>query len=532
MAAHWQGLSARLVPRGVSHRVDLSLQANQEQSLKVSPTLIVLNQLLALSSMELQQLVQQEIADNPALEIIEGRPCPSCGTPSTSPLCPFCDKPTAPPAADAPTPMSATSAETDSPSEDWYQDHADPRQRSAGTAEDGEFDPITLVSGEADRLEQLMADLTPGLRGRDREMASFILGSLDERGYLSCTIEQVAEACGAGVDDAERVLQMIQRAAPTGVAARNLRECLLLQLEEFKERGDPPLVPFVEEILRDHLNELGEHKFTLIAHTLGATYEAVAAVRDFIKTHMNPHPGYGADGRPWPAHTPIRFVAPDVIIRLRNNTFEVEVVESLRFSLRVNPIYHRLAAAAAAHPQGRVPTAEAPASEGGGDGISANAALFTSITPLSDSDRDHIRRYVNRSRLFMSNIAQRRETMRRITNCLVEVQDEFLRQGVRQLRPLTRAQVAQYLGLHESTVSRATADKYVMLPNRHVIPFSEFFQASLSAKDRIREMITTEPRPLTDKEIVQRLREQGVRIARRTVTKYRNQLGIMPSTFR
>ena len=132
----------------------------------------------------------------------------------------------------------------------------------------------------------------------------------------------------------------------------------------------------------------------------------------------------------------------------------------------------------------------------------------------------------------MSNIAQRRETMRRITNCLVEVQDEFLRQGVRQLRPLTRAQVAQYLGLHESTVSRATADKYVMLPNRHVIPFSEFFQASLSAKDRIREMITTEPRPLTDKEIVQRLREQGVRIARRTVTKYRNQLGIMPSTFR
>ena len=94
------------------------------------------------------------------------------------------------------------------------------------------------------------------------------------------------------------------------------------------------------------------------------------------------------------------------------------------------------------------------------------------------------------------------------------------------------AQVAQYLGLHESTVSRATADKYVMLPNRHVIPFSEFFQASLSAKDRIREMITTEPRPLTDKEIVQRLREQGVRIARRTVTKYRNQLGIMPSTFR
>ena len=96
------------------------------------------------------------------------------------------------------------------------------------------------------------------------------------------------------------MLHLIQRAAPTGVGARNLRECLLLQLEEIKERGTPALAPFVEEILRDHLTELGEHKFTLIAHTLGTSYEAVVAVRDFIKTHMNPHPGYATDGRPWP----------------------------------------------------------------------------------------------------------------------------------------------------------------------------------------------------------------------------------------
>ncbi|MDQ2809086.1 MAG: RNA polymerase sigma-54 factor [Chloroflexota bacterium] len=514
--------------------MDLSLQVNQEQSLKVSPTLIVLNQLLALSSMELQQMVQQELADNPALEMVEGRRCPSCGTPSTSPLCPFCERPTRPTASDAPTPTSSTSATLDAPSEDWYSDPGR-RATTAPRDDDGEFDPMTLVAGEANRQEQLMAELTPGLRGADRAVAAYILGSLDDRGYLTCTLDSVAEACGVALPQAAAVLDMIQRAAPTGVAARNLRECLLLQLEAIKERGQPALVPFVEEILRDHLNELGEHKFTLIAHTLGTTYEAVVAVRDFIKAHMNPHPGYGNDGRPWPTHTPVRFVAPDVIIRQRGDGFEVEVVESLRFSLHINPLYHRLAAGAAAHPQGRVAAHNGNgngngAVHGGGEEAAIPAALI--VAGISDGDREHIRRYVNRSRLFISNVAQRRETMRRITNCLVQVQAEFLHHGIRHLRPLTRAQVAQYLGLHESTVSRATADKYVMLPSRHVIPFSEFFQASLSAKDRIREMIITEPKPLTDKEIVQRLREQGVRIARRTVTKYRNQLGILPSTFR
>ncbi len=522
--------------------MDISLQVNQEQSLKVSPTLIVLNQLLALSSLELQQLIQQELADNPALEIVEGRPCPVCGTPSTSPLCPVCERPINPPGKDAPTPTSSTSSEVDSPSDDWYQDFADRRSSASRRDESSEeFDPLTLVAGDIDRVEQLLADLTPGLADRDRAVAAYILGSLDERGYLSCPLDQVAGACGVTVEQVEVVLRLIQRAAPTGVGARDLRECLLLQLEEIKERGEPALVPFVEEILRDYLTELGEHKFTMIAHTLGTTYDAVVAVRDFVKQHMNPHPGYGSDGRPWPAHTPTRYVAPDVIIRLRNEKLEVEVVESLRFSLRVNPLYHRLAAAASAHPQGRVPAlnGNGATADGAGPGMNGvHAALRlpenweTHLPGFSDADREHIRRYVNRSRLFISNVAQRRETMRRITTCLVEIQEEFLRHGIRQLRPLTRAQVAQHLGLHESTVSRATADKYVMLPNRQVIPFSDFFQASLSAKDRIRELITTEPKPLTDKEIVQRLREQGVRIARRTVTKYRNQLGIMPSTFR
>jgi RNA polymerase sigma-54 factor len=152
--------------------------------------------------------------------------------------------------------------------------------------------------------------------------------------------------------------------------------------------------------------------------------------------------------------------------------------------------------------------------------------------PITQDDRNHVRHYVSQARLFISSINQRHETLLRVTNCLIQLQEDFIRNGVRQLQPLTRAQVAQYLGLHESTISRATADKYLLLPDKRVIPFSDFFTASLSIKDVLKEIVTREGRPITDNEIVSRLEEQGIRIARRTVAKYRTQLGIMPSTLR
>src|SRR5438132_6119619 len=147
--------------------------------------------------------------------------------------------------------------------------------------------------------------------------------------------------------------------------------------------------------------------------------------------------------------------------------------------------------------------------------------LRSKSTPISEEDKRHVQHYVSRAKLFMYNINQRRETMGKIARTLVEYQEDFLRQGVRHLRPLTRAQVAEATGLHESTVSRATAGKYVMLPNRQVVPFSDFFKASLSIKDVITEIVTQEGKGsrMTDREIVTRLRDQGIRVARRTVAK-------------
>jgi RNA polymerase sigma-54 factor len=157
------------------------------------------------------------------------------------------------------------------------------------------------------------------------------------------------------------------------------------------------------------------------------------------------------------------------------------------------------------------------------------------VSTASEGDKNHVRQYASRAKLFISNIQQRRETLLKISQCLCELQESFLRGGVRELRPLTRAVVAQQVGVHESTVSRATANKYVMLPSRKVIPFSDFFTPSLSTKDVIKELIERETKagqPLTDRRICDLLLQQGIRIARRTVAKYRAELGILPSTMR
>jgi RNA polymerase sigma-54 factor len=181
----------------------------------------------------------------------------------------------------------------------------------------------------------------------------------------------------------------------------------------------------------------------------------------------------------------------------------VDVVESKRIFLRINPLYREL-----------LVRTEQEAGR------------------LTDNDKRHVQQYVSRARLFMANIDQRRQTLQRIAAFLVSYQSDYLMKGVRYLRPLTRAMVAQELGVHESTVSRATAAKYIMLPSGEVVPLANFFTPSLSAKDVIKDMIEHEAEPLTDEQIAEQLGKKGIPVARRTVAKYREQLGILPSILR
>jgi len=154
---------------------------------------------------------------------------------------------------------------------------------------------------------------------------------------------------------------------------------------------------------------------------------------------------------------------------------------------------------------------------------------------MDDKERQHIREYVTRAKFFIDNINQRRQTMARITEVIVECQRDFLEKGVQSLRPLTRAEVGERIGMHESTVSRATAGKFVLLPAGQVIPFAMFFTASLGTKDVIKNIIEAEDRthPYSDQEIVEKLRsDNGIILARRTVAKYREELQILPARLR
>jgi RNA polymerase sigma-54 factor len=301
----------------------------------------------------------------------------------------------------------------------------------------------------------------------------------------------------------ERVLFLLQSLEPIGIGARNLRECLLIQINYLQNEGI--VCPVAAEIVKSHLQELAEHKFSRIASELGIAVDDVAEASDFIRHRLNPFPaqGYGAPD-PSASESRTTIILPDVIISQgERESFDVEVIESKRFFLRITPLYQQLAA-----------------------NLDREPDRFT------EEERRHIKQYVSRAKLFIANINQRRQTLQKITEYIVEAQKAFLTNGVRQLKPLTRAAVAYHLGMHESTVSRATASKYVMLPSRKVIPFSDFFTASLSVMDVIKELIASETSPLTDQEIADELARRGIVIARRTVAKYREQLGILPSSLR
>jgi RNA polymerase sigma-54 factor len=373
---------------------------------------------------------------------------------------------------------------------------------STGNREE-EFDPLSLVAAQMSLSERLLADLAPLLTSPLQErIAEYLIGNLDDNGFLCCSVAEVASVLNVAADEVEEVLARLQTLEPIGIGARTLQECLLIQLTYLESQGYGNPTAFA--IVRNHFDELGAHKYGRIAHALGLGQEDVIAVAHFIREKLNPFPAqqYGSRPRSAPAEIP-RYVLPDLVIRQGEEGLEVDVVESRRFVLRISPSYQDMWREVEGRPR-----------------------------DFSDKDREHIRHYITRAKMFMANLNQRRQTMQKIGDFLAEYQQEFLLHGIRYLKPLTRAMVAQYTGMHESTVSRATAGKWVMIPAGKVIPFSDFFTPALNVKDVIKELIESEVEPLTDQQITERLAAYGHHIARRTVAKYRDQLGILPSSLR
>jgi RNA polymerase sigma-54 factor len=466
----------------VSYSLDQTADVYQEMRPRVSARLVAASTMLELSAMALQQAIAQELNENPALEADEISTCEVCGTPLQGSICPTCLR----------------LQRVDLPSDGSMDGRDDDLGMLSGRQDgDDDFDPLVTVAGRMTLAERLLNELGAILPRDDHRIAEELVGNLDERGYLAGSIEEIADSCGVELGRAEAVLSALQSLEPVGVGARDLRECLLIQVDHLKAIGIEH--PLARTLVADHLSALASRKLERIAKLMRAPLEGVEEAARFVRAHLNPFPAQGHAGPEAIAEARANYTWPDVVIVEVDGRFVVEVIEAQRLELRVAAVYQQLARQA---------------------------------VELGDGEKEHVRTYVTRAKLFIQNIAQRRQTIKKITEAIVKAQTDFLRNGIRHLKPLTRSQIATAAGVDESTVSRATNGKNVLLPAGQVVSFDTFFTPALSIHDVMREILANENRPMTDGEIAKELAKRDIHIARRTVAKYRAQIGILPSILR
>jgi RNA polymerase sigma-54 factor len=459
---------------------------SQEQ--QPSQWLVMATQILSLSSQELQTLVRQEATDNPALEVEEHPHCLTCGRALQGGRCLECWS------------RGAASAPADTQS--FYDDA--PWNGSPPENSDNAVDASMFVQTPVSLADTLMDALRAELPAKERSIIEYLVGNLDEHGYLRGSTDEAAEVLKVAPERVEHVLAALQSLDPPGIGARNVRESLLLQLRALEARTQPQ--PIASAIIDRFLTELGRGQYMQIARQLGVTGREVEQAHALIQRELTPFPALGyVDQQPGQTLEGLRLAVPDVIIRRRPEgetpRYEVEVVEEQRFSLRVSPAY--------------IEAYQSLRGQGAG-GAADQQQIYQSMT---------------RARFFLSSLRQRWQTLAKITWGLIQQQEGFLEQGDAALATLTRAELAAALGVHPSTVSRATADKYVLLPNAQVVPFATFFTASLPIKAALQELLEQSAEPLSDRCLSELLAAQGIQVARRTVAKYRAELR-QPAAFR
>ncbi|HSV73435.1 MAG TPA: RNA polymerase factor sigma-54 [Chthonomonadales bacterium] len=464
----------------------------QVQAQKIDPKLIMANAMLQQGALELTQQIEAELMDNPALDVmdVEAGCNGECPDPAT---CPYCSQRRAADAED-----EADEAMDVPP--DVFEFH-----QPSGADGDPEFDTMGNLEAEHTLQDHLRSHMRAAIDEVDYPIAQYLIDCLDERGWLNATVEEVAAELGRDVADVERVLAILQGLDPPGVGARDVRECMMIQLSYLAEEGVGE--PVAERMVRGHFELMVSGKHARIARVLGVPVERVREAVDFVRCHLNPYPA--AQFRASWAHRPSAnrsAVRPDVVVRRTPIGYEVDVVGAEPFVLGINPSYREM-----------------------------YERIRRGGVRLHAEEAKHITEYVERAELFIRNLKQRRRTLRLITRCIVGRQQGFLATGSRSfIQPLTRTAIATSLSLHESTVSRATAGKYVQLPNQEVVPFEVFFDSSLSVKMAIEALIAEEDpaHPLSDQQIAELLREQGIDVARRTVVKYRDAQKILSSNRR
>jgi len=473
------------------------LQMRQSQRLVMTPKLQQALKLLQVPTLELQQILKQEILQNPMLEEVDeveeddeelGADSERLETQDAEPT-------------EKETPAEENDYEKD-PEESWDDYLGDGFDLGYKRSEDQKEEffervPVATTSFIEKLLAQLRVACSDAL---EMQIGEYLIGSLDDRGYLTCTLEEAANTFRVEMAVVERVLGYVHAMDPVGIGARDLREALLIQLKDRGFAGTETM-----EIVRTHLESLKQRKYTEIAKRMRITVEDVQDHANIIK-ELDPKPGFELMSED------IRYITPDLIVDRVDDEYVVFLNDRNVPRLRVSTSYKK--------------------------------ELDRKNVNGNKQTRDFILGRLSSARWLIQTIEQRRKTMVKVMECIVDEQHKFFEKGPSELRPLTLQQVASRIGMHESTVSRVTTNKYVQTP-RGVFELKYFFSSSLdtedgeevsakAAKTRIREIIRQEDlrKPLSDQKIADILKEDRLIIARRTVAKYREQLKILPARLR
>ncbi|MBO8165458.1 MAG: RNA polymerase factor sigma-54 [Brevibacillus sp.] len=455
--------------------MNMSFGLFQEQTLKLvmTPELRQAITILQYSALDLMSYLQEQAAENPVIELPE-----------------------------IDTAVETAREAKPTPEIDWKELIS---SRAAGdyslTKNESTYNPLDYVHAPTSNLYQHLQEqlgYLKGLTAVQRKIALYLIGNLDDKGYLEITTEEASRQLGVHVQEVEDVLAVIQHFDPVGVAARNLEECLLLQLRHAGLDDDNTV-----RVVTHHLDDLAHNRFSRIAEKLKIGIADVQRIADLVRS-LNPRPGLAYQ------QAETRYVIPDVTVEKVEGEYVVLVNESSAPRLTISRFYENMLKQANSETEARQFIQE-----------KLNAAIW-----------------------LAKSIEQRRLTLLRVTQAIVEKQIEFFEHGVHYLKPMTQKEIAERVDLHESTVSRATSNKYVQTP-RGVFELKYFFTSALSTangdaassesvKRRIKALIEAEDRfrPLSDQKLTELLEKEGIEISRRTVAKYREEMMIPSSAKR
>ena len=465
----------------------LGLQLKLKQTL--APQLIQSLKMLQMPLLKLEQTLRHELAINPLLEDVEEIEV---------------DQPEQEPefdvAADGQDSNQIEPPLSKVDWEDYFSNDEDYGYRIREVKEAREDTFLSVVSTEKTLYDHLHEQLSfLRLSEEEHQIGEYILGNIDGSGYLVVSAAEMAKELGIPVEKIEEILELIKKLDPSGVGARNLRESLLIQL---RDRGLTNSLAY--RVVEDHLYDLEKKTIMQIAKAMGVQLEKVQAAMDVIKT-LSPTPAHGR------FETGAAAIIPDLIVDRIGDDFVVFHNDRSMPHLRVNPSYR---------------------------------SLVKRGNTSSVDTKKYISQKLEQARWLINAINQRRNTMIRVMEAIVDKQREFFEKGAEFLRPLIMEDIAQAVSMNVATISRVSSGKYVQTPHG-VLEIKYFFNTGISRSDggemskrhvktQIEEIIKAEnpEKPLSDQEIYQMLQDEGIKLARRTVTKYREELRIQPARFR